>query len=215
MRILAISDTKEGWLYDHYDRGRMEGVDLVVSCGDLPAAYLEHIVTLANVPLVYVRGNHDTAYDERAPEGCVPIDGQVRDFRGLRVMGLGGSIRYNDEVWGFTEQEMRRRVARMTLLAQATGGVDVVVTHAPPRGYGDLDDLPHRGFEAFGQLLDRLRPRLLVHGHVHMEYGRVRRVREHPSGALVVNACGSQVLEVPDDEIPNRTGGFRLPVEPV
>ena len=162
MRILAISDTKEGWLYDHYDRGRMEGVDLVVSCGDLPAAYLEHIVTLANVPLVYVRGNHDTAYDERAPEG-----------------------------------------------------VDVVVTHAPPRGYGDLDDLPHRGFEAFGQLLDRLRPRLLVHGHVHMEYGRIRRVREHPSGALVVNACGSQVLEVPDDEIPDRTGGFRLPVEPV
>ena len=108
MRILAISDTKESWLYDHFDRKRLEGVDLIVSCGDLPARYLEHIVTLANVPLVYVQGNHDTAYDENPPEGCVSIDGQLRDCRGLRIMGLGGSIRYNNEVHGFTEAEMAR-----------------------------------------------------------------------------------------------------------
>ena len=208
MRILAISDTPEGWLWGRWDRERVAGVDLVISCGDLPATYLEHIVTLANVPLVYVQGNHDTAYDDHAPEGCVSIDGQLRDFRGLRVMGLGGSIRYNDEVHGFTEAEMARKAARMALLASATGGVDLVVTHAPLRGYGDLDDLPHRGFEALGRLVERTRPRYLLHGHVHLEYGRIERVREHPCGTTIVNVCGSYVLEIPDETIGGRSGLF-------
>ena len=210
MRILAISDTPEGWLWERYDRERMAGVDLVVSCGDLPASYLEHIVTLANVPLLYVQGNHDTAYDEHAPEGCVSIDGQLRDFHGLRVMGLGGSIRYNDEVHGFTEAEMARRAARMALLASATGGVDLLVTHAPLRGYGDLDDLPHRGFESLERLVERVRPRYLLHGHVHMEYGRIERVLEHPCGTTVINACGSYVLDLPDETIGGRRGIFRV-----
>ena len=208
MRILAISDKPEGWLWERWDRERVAGVDLVISCGDLPATYLEHIVTLANVPLVYVQGNHDTAYDDHAPEGCVSIDGQLRDFRGLRVMGLGGSIRYNDEVHGFTEAEMARKAARMALLASATGGVDLVVTHAPLRGYGDLDDLPHRGFEALGRLVERTRPRYLLHGHVHLEYGRIERVREHPCGTTIVNVCGSYVLEIPDETIGGRSGLF-------
>lgn len=208
MRILAISDTPEGWLWERWDRERVAGVDLVISCGDLPATYLEHIVTLANVPLVYVWGNHDTAYERHAPEGCVDIDGQLRDFRGLRVMGLGGSIRYNDEVHGFTEAEMARKAARMALLASATGGVDLVVTHAPLRGYGDLDDLPHRGFEALGRLVERTRPRYLLHGHVHLEYGRIERVCEHPCGTTIVNVCGSYVLEIPDETIGGRSGLF-------
>ena len=208
MRILAIADTEEGWLYDHYDRERMADVDLIVSCGDLPARYLEHIVTLANVPLVYVWGNHDTAYEHHAPEGCTCVDGRILDFNGLRIMGLGGSIRYNDQVHGFTEAEMARRAARMALLAQASGGVDLIVTHAPVRGYGDLDDLPHRGFDALGRLLERTCPRYLLHGHVHMEYGRIERVREHPCGTTIVNVCGSYVLEIPDETIGGRSGLF-------
>ena len=210
MRILAIADVEEGWLYDYWDASRVAGVDLIISCGDLPAAYLEHIVTLANVPLAYVQGNHDTAYDRHAPEGCVSIDGRVCDFQGLRIMGLGGSIRYNDQVHGFTEAEMRRRAARMTLLAQATGGVDIVVTHAPARGYGDLDDLPHRGFEAFDTLLERTKPLYMLHGHVHMQYGRVARSLEHPCGTTIVNACGSFTLDIPEESIERRTGIFHV-----
>ncbi|MDM8271984.1 metallophosphoesterase family protein [Thermophilibacter provencensis] len=210
MRILAISDVEEGWLYDRWDASRVEGVDLIISCGDLPATYLEHIVTLANVPLLYVQGNHDTAYDLKAPEGCVSIDGHIRDFCGLRIMGLGGSIKYNDQVHGYTEAEMRRLCSRMALLSSATGGVDLVVTHAPARGYGDLEDLPHRGFEAFGALLDRVRPRYLLHGHVHMQYGRVERVREHPSGATLINVCGSYMLDIPDESIAPHGGLFHV-----
>ncbi len=210
MRILAIADVEEGWLYDRWDAERIAGVDLIVSCGDLPAVYLEHIVTLANVPLLYVQGNHDSPYDRHAPEGCTSVDGRILDFGGLRVMGLGGSIRYNDQVHGYTEPEMRRLCSRMALLANATGGVDLVVTHAPLRGYGDLEDLPHRGFESLGTLVERVRPRYLLHGHVHLQYGRIARVREHPCGTTIINACGSYVLDIPDETIPAHNGLFRV-----
>ena len=74
--------------------------------------------------------------------------------------------------------------------------------------YGDLDDLPHRGFEAIGTLLDRTTPRYLLHGHVHLQYGRIERVREHPSGATIINACGSYVLDIPEETIPEHRGFF-------
>ena len=40
MKILVIADVEEAWLEDYYDRERMEGVELIISCGDLPARYL-------------------------------------------------------------------------------------------------------------------------------------------------------------------------------
>ena len=137
MRILGISDVEEDWLTTYYDHERMRDVDLIISCGDLPARYLEHIVTLANVPLLYVPGNHDTDYARHQPEGCISIEGGIRSFRGLHIMGLGGSLKYNGTVYGFSEQEMRWRAAKMSLLAQSTGGVDILVTHAPIRGFAD------------------------------------------------------------------------------
>lgn len=204
MKILAIADVEEAWLTDYYDRERMEGVELIISCGDLPASYLEHIETLANVPLVYVWGNHDMAYMEHPPQGCYSIEGQLRDFRGIRIMGVGGSMKYNDHVFGFTEKQMRSRVGRLALLARATGGVDIVVAHAPIRGYGDMDDLPHQGFEAFDYYVDKLKPTFFLHGHIHREYGRVARTLEHPCGTTIVNACGAYMFDYPDELIRER-----------
>ena len=196
MKVLAISDVEEAWLTTRYDRERMAGVEMIISCGDLPATYLEHIVTLANVPLLYVPGNHDAAYRQHAPQGCIPIDGRIMRCQGLRVLGFGGSLKYNDRVVGCTEQEMYWKVLKLSLLAKATGGIDILVTHAPARGYGDLDDLPHQGFEAFNSCLEIARPRYMVHGHVHMSYGRIERECDHPSGARIINACGAQILDI-------------------
>ena len=55
----------------------LEGVDLILSAGDLHPEYLEFLVTVSNVPLLYVRGNHDDLYENRPPLGCVDIDGSI------------------------------------------------------------------------------------------------------------------------------------------
>lgn len=196
MKVLAISDVEEAWLTTYYDRDRMADVELIISCGDLPATYLEHIVTLANVPLLYVPGNHDRDYDNHPPQGCIPIDNRTIECQGLRIMGFGGSVRYNDRIVGYSEQEMYWKVFKQSLLARLSGEIDLLVTHAPIRGYGDLDDLPHQGFEAFNTCLEIVHPTIMVHGHVHMNYGRIERERNHPSGTRIINACGAQIFEI-------------------
>ena len=53
------------------------------------------------------------------------------------------------------------------------GPVDVLLTHAPPRGLGDEDDRPHVGIDALHPVLERLQPRWHLHGHIH-PYGQPR-----------------------------------------
>jgi len=72
---------------------------------------------------------------------------------------------------------------------------DILLTHAPCRGYGDMEDLPHRGFECFNYLLNKYSPQLHCYGHVHQEYGDLKRRMQHPSGTLLINCSGHQIID--------------------
>lgn len=195
MKFLLVSDEEDRYLWDYYAPGRLDGVDLILSAGDLRAEYLSFLVTMGNVPLVYVPGNHDGAYEQAPPEGCICADDQLVTVKGLRILGLGGSMRYNNGPHQYTEREMARRIRRLSFRLMRAGGVDIVLTHAPVRGFGDEEDLPHRGFEAFLPLLDTWKPKYLIHGHIHQRYG-TGRVRERNYGeTTILNACGRYLLD--------------------
>ena len=199
MKILLVSDEEDRFLWDYYTPGRLKGIDLILSAGDLKAEYLSFLVTMANRPLLYVHGNHDGGYAQRPPEGCQCIDGKLVTVGGLRILGLGGSALYNGGPHQYTEKQMRRRIHRLRLKLALAGGVDIVLTHAPVRGFGDEDNVTHRGFEAFLPLLDQYQPRYLVHGHIHQRYG-ANRPRCHQYGkTTIINATGRYILEFPDN----------------
>ena len=199
MKILLVSDEEDKYLWDFYKPGRLKGIDLILSAGDLKAEYLSFLVTMANRPLLYVPGNHDGGYAQRPPEGCQCIDGKLVTVGGLRILGLGGSALYNGGPHQYTEKQMRRRIHRLRLKLALAGGVDIVLTHAPVRGFGDEDNMTHRGFEAFLPLLDQYQPQYLVHGHIHQRYG-ANRPRCHQYGkTTIINATGRYILEIPDN----------------
>lgn len=162
MKILLVSDEECLYLWDYYRPGRLDGIDLILSCGDLNAEYLSFLVTMGRAPVLYVHGNHDGGYDKHPPEGCTCIEDQVVCVGGLRILGLGGSPWYSGGPHQYTEREMERRIRRLRYRLYRTGGVDIVVTHAPARGYGDEDSRPHQGFAAFLPLLDKYAPQYLV-----------------------------------------------------
>ena len=199
MRILAVADEESPALWDYYRPGRLDGYDLILSAGDLKAEYLSFLVTMARAPLLYVHGNHDADYAARPPEGCDCIDGHLVVFRGLRILGLGGCLQYRpDAPFQYTERQMARRIARLRFALMRAGGVDLVVTHAPPLALGDGEDLPHRGFESLRTLLDRYRPRYLVHGHVHMRGYPLPERELLYQDTRVINAGERYVLDIPD-----------------
>lgn len=195
MKILALSDEECPALYDYYIPGRLKDYDLIISCGDLNAKYLSFIVTMARVPVLYVHGNHDASYERTPPEGCDCIEDQIIVYNGLRILGLGGCRRYHPGPHQYTEKEMRRRIRKLRFQLWRHKGVDLVVTHAPPLGVGDGDDIAHRGFEAFLELIDKYHPKYLIHGHTHLRYGAEQiREREY-GGTKVINVCERYVLE--------------------
>jgi Icc-related predicted phosphoesterase len=72
--------------------------------------------------------------------------------------------------------------------------VDVLLTHAPPRGCGDADDAPHRGFEALQGLVAAIAPQYLLHGHIH-PHGSSQPDREL-GGTRVRNVVGRHLLDI-------------------
>ncbi len=204
MKILAVSDEECAALWDYYIPGRLDGYDLIISCGDLKAEYLSFLVTMAKCPVLYVHGNHDTHYEKKRPEGCDCIDGKVVVYNGVRILGLGGSQRYRKGAHQYTEKQMRRRIRWLQLPLRWTKGVDIVVTHSPAKDLGDAQDPAHRGFESLRDLLDRYRPAYMLHGHVHLNYGR-EYVRSLTYGdTTVINASERFVLEIPDRPFPEK-----------
>ena len=163
--------------------------------------------------MLYVPGNHDPSLKppdltwmplravlpEPGPEGGENIDGRVVDVHGMRIAGLGGSIRYKEGPNQYSQGQVGRRALKLELqmrLKRARNGrkLDILVTHAPPYGMADAKDAAHVGFVAFLRLIRNFQPLLAVHGHVH-PYGRA--VPERNIGATrVVNVIPSRVIDL-------------------
>lgn len=196
MKILLVSDKESPYYWDYYQPGRLDGIDLILSCGDLKASYLSFLVTMGRAPLLYVHGNHDVTYETAPPEGCDCIEDKLVVVDGLRILGLGGSALYSGGPHQYTERQMARRIRRLWFQLRRAGGVDIVVTHAPAKGCGDGEDYAHRGFEALLPLLDKYEPRYLVHGHVHVTYGVNRPRVLQRGGTTIINAYERYILEL-------------------
>ena len=196
MRILALADVPSRYYYDFYAPGRLADIDLILACGDLPREYLEFLVTMGNRPLLYVPGNHDESFVTKPPEGCVCLDGRVAEVGGVRFLGFGGSYRYRQGTYMYTEREMARRVNRAWPSIQRSGGFDVLAAHAPARHVNDFDTMTHRGFECFNALIERYHPRYFVHGHIHRSYGMNIPRFTRLGGTTVVNAYEHCIIEL-------------------
>ena len=220
MKILCVADAVDPLVDSPGIRERFGDVDLVLSAGDLPMEYLSYIVTALNKPLLFVFGNHNLkelpyyrpslnpnpnptfAHDYARDQGATYAGFKVRREAGLIVMGLGGSLKYNDGQNQFTQLQMWLRVlAKAPVLALNRlflgRAVDIVLTHAPPRGLQDREDPCHRGFEAFLWLMRVWKPRYLIHGHVHLYDARESRSLRY-GDTTVMNAYGHCLLDTED-----------------
>lgn len=197
MKILVLADIESKYLWDYFEKEKLQGIDLIVSCGDLKPQYLSFLASFTKAPILYVCGNHDDCYESTPPEGCICIEDKIYKFNGLRIMGLGGSVRYNKGKNQFTQEQMKNRLKRMWLKIKWNKGIDILVTHAPARGLNDGDDYVHKGFEAFIEILDTYKPKYFFHGHVHKNYN-YQFVRESQyKDTIVVNAYERHIIEVP------------------
>ena len=194
VRLLAVSDEVEPQLLDERTVAAQGRVDLVIGCGDLPADYLDSLATVYSAPLLFVRGNHDLPGGQGDYPPASEIDGRVVKEKGLLIAGLEGSIKYSDGPHQYTERQMMAKVRGLQLKLRLRHP-DILITHGPPGGVNEGTDAPHRGLVAVRRAVEWMRPRLLLHGHVH-PYGR-EIIREGQLGETrVINVVGHRLIEL-------------------
>lgn len=196
MRILTVSDVVDASLYPNLDRDRFSAVDLILACGDLPPEYLSYLVNVFKVPLFYIRGNHDIRYDTKPPLGASSVHANVVVFRGIKILGFDGSHWYNGGPNQYTEWQMRMVVMRMLLTMWRRGGIDIIVTHAPPRYVHDAEDPCHKGFIVYRWLIRRFQPKYFVHGHIHRHFNDDSERITQIGSTRVVNTYGFYQIEI-------------------
>jgi len=205
MKILCVSDQIDPLVYSNTIKQRYADVDVILSAGDLPADYLDFIVSTLNKPMFFVIGNHHTkyVYDDMAYEthstGAVHIDTKVCYEEGLIIAGLGGTMRYNRGENQFTDFQMYIRMIKLIpalLINRLVRGrfLDVLLTHAAPRGIQDKNDKCHMGFKCFLWFMRVFKPKYLIHGHIHLyDLSELRTTRYHDT--LVINAYSQYIID--------------------
>lgn len=192
MRIVCVSDT-----HTFHNRVDIPKCDLLLHAGDITDRGREQELVDFDLwckrivregiarKIICIAGNHDFCFQDHrvasvaALGGAEYLEDSSTVFDGLRIFGTPWQPWFYD--WAFnlkTEMELKGKFDRMP------EGTDILLCHSPPRG---ILDMTRRGQPVGSQaLLDaihRVRPKLVVFGHIHESYGSV----EH-DGIRYVNA---------------------------
>jgi len=203
MRILVIADEESKYYWDFYEEGKLKDIDLILSAGDLDPHYLSFLTTFSNAPVLYVHGNHDDKYESKPPEGCICIEDTIYEYEGVRILGLGGSMRYKPGVHQYTERQMKGRVRALWFQLFRHRGFDILLTHAPAYQLNDGRDLCHQGFQVFLELMKKYKPKFFIHGHVHMSYGRQHKRYDKYEETHVINAYERVIFDYEEEDVEN------------
>lgn len=206
MKILALSDQIVPSIYSPAVKYRFQGVDLLIGCGDLPYYYLEYAYDALNVPLYFVRGNHDKVVEygqggqRTAPGGGIDLHRRMVRRKNLLLTGVEGSLRYRNGPFQYSQAEMWQHVLSLVpaiLYNRVVYGryLDIFVTHAPPSGVHDADDLPHRGIHAFRWLVNVFQPAWYCHGHMHV-YRPGEVVETRRGSTCILNVFPYKCIEI-------------------
>jgi len=221
LKILCISDQIDPLVYSSGIKERFGDIDMVLSAGDLPLDYLDFIISSLNKPLFFVFGNHHTeelkhykkmmstpfveTYREHFGCGAVHLGSKVKIEENFIIAGLGGSMRYNNGTNQFTEFQMFFEIAKLfpkLFWNRIFRGryLDLLLTHAPPKGIHDKNDKCHWGFKSFLWFMKTFKPKYLVHGHIHLyDLCDVRCTKWE--NTTVINAYNHYVIELGRDGI--------------
>lgn len=195
MKILLVADQESRFIWDFYDPERFKDIDIIISAGDLKVSYMEFLTTIIRKPLYYIHGNHDTKYIDNPPGGCFNIEDTLTVINGVRILGLGGSMRYKPGPLQYSEADMVKRVKKLRRLIEKHNGFDILLAHAPAAGVGDGDDLCHHGFDIFNELIRVYKPSYFLHGHQHLNYNRNAKRTRTIDQTTIINGYEYHIID--------------------
>lgn len=197
-KIVLASDT-----HMLHDRVNWPEGDILIHAGDMTSygssgelgEFIEWLEQAPYKRVVIIAGNHDRIFtrDNSAAKKMLLESRKITyledngcEINGTRFYGTPWTFNdvYDDEHWAFSQRSERELKKKWEMIP--SNGIDVLVTHSPPLNI--LDKTWSK--ESVGspsllaEILDRIRPKVHVFGHIHEAYGTSQR-----DGTIFVNAC--------------------------
>lgn len=148
---------------DHFQMAPVDAaqIDVIFTLGDIDDGTLDYIIMQAQqVPVIGVPGNHDS---EHIP-GVLNVHKKVIDFKGIKIGGFGGSLRYKDDQPHHHSQWYAKW--GMWRMPQ----VDIFLSHCGPPCTTEDEGPLHKGFTSFDRYLAKKPPKIWLHGHSYHAY---------------------------------------------
>ncbi len=210
MQILCVSDWIDPVIYSEQMKNRMAGVEIVFSCGDISTSYLDFIMSELNAPVFFVVGNHiGKSRIKKTPLGRTKVEIpscfknlhlKVYNYKGILISGFQGSGWYNGGPFQYRQWEVFFNLFKIVprlLYNKIKHGrfIDVFVSHAAPYKVGDKDDVCHIGLKGFNWFIKFFKPKLFLHGHIHIYDRNESRIRQYYD-TKVINCSGYIKTEI-------------------
>lgn len=180
MRIVVVADTHRF----EEDLPAVPDGDVLVHAGDACrggsldelAGALAFLRAMPHRHKLFVAGNHDKAL-QRQPREARALMGDIRhledegvELDGVRFWGSPWTPVFHD--WAFMLERGAPLREKWRLIPE---GVHVLITHGPPRGFGDAPvDGRGAGCDDLLARVQEVRPLLHVYGHIHQGRGAWR-----------------------------------------
>ncbi|MEA3505884.1 MAG: hypothetical protein U9R36_00075, partial [Elusimicrobiota bacterium] len=108
--------------------------------------------------IIGIHGNKD---NPGFPEYVTDVHLKPQKFGGVVFGGCQGAWPYKPiGHFLYSEEEIKEILAFLPR-------VDVFLTHNPPKGETEIDDMVHNGFKSFNDYIKKHSPAYHLHGHVH------------------------------------------------
>ena len=175
-RVVAIADT-----HGRHAQLEVPPGDVLIHAGDLTlrgtlpqlAEVADWLRSLPHPHKVVIAGNHDFGLQRTPAEaralfhGLTFLEDSEATVAGLRVWGSPWQPWFYD--WAFNVRRGPAIDAKWALIPE---GLDVLVTHGPPFGFGDRVHGGERvGCDDLLRHLGRVKPKVHLFGHIHEDRG--------------------------------------------
>ncbi len=183
---------------------KLEGGDLLIIAGDLTAndsiqqleKFYDWLALQQYKKKIYIAGNHDNLLFEKkyhTPQFCDAeyLCDSTTKFDGLNIWGTPWSMHFkqiNPKCKAFVTSENKLE-EKYKKIPKDT---DIIISHGPP--YGILDgvkrnngEIEYTGSPSLLSAMFRIKPKLMVFGHIHEGYGQIDLVMSKCVNASIVN----------------------------
>ena len=154
--------------------------DILLFAGDMSRLGRERTIKRFNSFLgelphphkIVIAGNHDLLFENDPTHAqslitnAIYLEDSMVEIEGIKIYGSPYTPTFHDWAFMLSQEELKEKWQLVP------SDIDILLTHGPPRGYGDKTILgADAGDIELLEIIRKIKPKYNIYGHIHEAYG--------------------------------------------